>query len=145
MSSCIEYLKVSVAPGNVAQEDQGVRLTHEQGLVLGSCRSAVPSLSPVAAPFLCVVCLCYLHTPMAITSSSSSRRKRERPASPPGCVSLALPFPFCSGCGEPFLLTLAPSQQRFSSCASLVDGVLPFEPLCFRVPLSSAPLYHPSV
>lgn len=82
---------------------------------------------------------------MAITSSSSSR-KWERPAAcSAGCFPLLLPLSFCRGCGEPFLLTLIPSQQHFSSCASLMDGVLPFQVPCFCVPLSSAPLCHLSV
>lgn len=90
-------------------------------------------------------CLLVLHTPMAITFSSSSR-KWERPAAcTAGYFSLLLSVTFCSGCRGPFLLTSIPSQQRFSSCASRVDGVLPFKTLCFRVPLSSAPLCHLSM
>lgn len=98
---------------------------HMSRIWFGDVDAPPPPLLPHHSLPLC--CLLVLHTPMAITFSSSSR-KWERPAAcTAGCFSLLLSLSFCSGCRGPFLLTFIPSQQCFSSCASRVDGVLPFK------------------
>lgn len=93
-------------------------LIHQQGLVLGSRHS------PIApAPFLCVDCLCSSHRSIDGNNFFQLLEEVGEPAAcPGGCFSLALPF-LRFRLQRPFPPTPIPSQQHFSSCASLVDGV----------------------
>lgn len=98
-----------------------MRLTPQQDSVLGSRRPA-PSPRPPAPCPLC--CLLVSHTPMAITSSSSSGMGE-------ACS------PHCQGIPHaptgPVLAAESP-PSLFPHLPPFVDGALPFKILCFCVP-----------
>ena len=120
-------------------------------LVSAGLGSGQPMLipSPLRPHPLC--CLFMLHTPMAITSSSSLG-KWERPAAGPAREHLSLSLSFslsfslsssissCFSRREPFPSPLTPHSCSSHPMTPSVDGVLPLKIPCFCVPVSCSPV-----